>query len=224
MTSFPSEFAANQLKKYGWSDGEGLGKNKDGISRPIKASMKFSRRGLGAVHLTARMDESFWSDVYQEAVSRVCDNTSTPSNITTTSVLPKVKFVSAKHDQSRTVEKNQKRRHTKVVFQLGSVLSGSGEHTVSPRDAEVACNNECLVVAATKETPGTSTSKRLKMEENECDSKSTKLGSKESLIKQPLHSLSDTCLLEIGKGRTGHPAARFGIRCGGKLARAAKFL
>ncbi|TPP56807.1 Pin2-interacting protein X1 [Fasciola gigantica] len=42
-----SGFGQQMLKRLGWSPGKGLGKNGDGIEKPIKASAKSDRRGLG---------------------------------------------------------------------------------------------------------------------------------------------------------------------------------
>jgi Pin2-interacting protein X1 len=36
------------LEKMGWSEGKGLGKNKDGITEHVKAVKKFDSRGIGA--------------------------------------------------------------------------------------------------------------------------------------------------------------------------------
>ena len=43
-------FAENQLKKFGWTKGEGLGKNSDGISNAISVQMKNNTTGLGSVN------------------------------------------------------------------------------------------------------------------------------------------------------------------------------
>lgn len=41
-----SSFAKNQLEKYGWKEGDGIGKTNQGISDPIKASYKFDNSGV----------------------------------------------------------------------------------------------------------------------------------------------------------------------------------
>ena len=43
-----SSFARRQLEKLGWKDGEGLGKNRDGISTHIRAVKRQDEVGLGA--------------------------------------------------------------------------------------------------------------------------------------------------------------------------------
>ena len=41
-----SSYGENLLKKYGWNEGQGVGKNNQGIVNPIKASLKFDTAGV----------------------------------------------------------------------------------------------------------------------------------------------------------------------------------
>uniref|UniRef100_A0A182QUC2 G patch domain-containing protein 4 n=1 Tax=Anopheles farauti TaxID=69004 RepID=A0A182QUC2_9DIPT len=63
------DFARNILEKYGWKDGEGLGKNSDGMKEPIKASLKFSKIGFGAE--TVDSGNNWWERVYNDASSNI---------------------------------------------------------------------------------------------------------------------------------------------------------
>ena len=47
-----SKFAENQLKKYGWKEGDGIGKDNQGIVQPIKASLKFDQSGVNKTTTT----------------------------------------------------------------------------------------------------------------------------------------------------------------------------
>ena len=50
--------------------GEGLGKNSQGISEPIKASLKFDKTGVG--HDPAKeFTSSWWDDAYKQAANNV---------------------------------------------------------------------------------------------------------------------------------------------------------
>merc|ERR1712226_1467842 len=58
------------LKKHGWKSGEGLGKHSQGISKPIKASLKFDKAGVG--HDPAKeFTNSWWDDAYKQAADNV---------------------------------------------------------------------------------------------------------------------------------------------------------
>jgi hypothetical protein len=41
-----SSYGENLMKKYGWNEGKGIGKNDQGIVNPIKASLKFDTAGV----------------------------------------------------------------------------------------------------------------------------------------------------------------------------------
>ncbi|XP_055618856.1 G patch domain-containing protein 4 [Toxorhynchites rutilus septentrionalis] len=60
------DFAKNVLLKFGWKEGDGLGKNSDGIAKPIKASFKFNSAGLGA-DPAKDLTNNWWDRVYSEA-------------------------------------------------------------------------------------------------------------------------------------------------------------
>lgn len=64
------DFAKNILQKYGWKEGDGLGKNTDGITAPIKASLKFNTSGLGAAP-AKDLTDNWWERVYNDAASNV---------------------------------------------------------------------------------------------------------------------------------------------------------
>ncbi|KAL5962517.1 G patch domain-containing protein 4 [Taenia solium] len=117
VSSRPSDFAVNQLKKFGWSEGDGLGKNKDGILKPIKASMKFSRRGLGATYQNKQLDEFLWSDVYQEATSRVSVSAGVRKKHSNVFIWPEVKFVSAEEFRVDACSNCQKKELANIDLQ-----------------------------------------------------------------------------------------------------------
>lgn len=63
-------FAEKILLKQGWKSGEGLGKNSQGISEPIKATLKFDKAGVG--HDPAKeFTSSWWDDAYKKAANNV---------------------------------------------------------------------------------------------------------------------------------------------------------
>ncbi|KAL7062840.1 hypothetical protein AAHC03_0276 [Spirometra sp. Aus1] len=224
MGKSDSSFATRQLEKYGWKAGEGLGKRKHGICAPIRASMKFSRRGLGCAY-TPAPEEAFWSSVYETAISQI-------GNVESSGLINDQGKASASPDLHRTDNiDNTLRRLTssetssptktivkipKVNFQRQSVLNGGIETplpdvNMPPAPPLHQTNSAGASEEAVKQAP-----------EKEPISQESK--SSRSLYKQSLFSLSESSLLKLGAGRTGHPAARFGMRCGGKLSRAAKFL
>uniref|UniRef100_A0A182JBU2 G patch domain-containing protein 4 n=1 Tax=Anopheles atroparvus TaxID=41427 RepID=A0A182JBU2_ANOAO len=63
-------FAKSILQKYGWKEGEGLGKNSDGITVPIKASFKFSNTGIGTDQ-AKDLTDNWWERVFNDASSNL---------------------------------------------------------------------------------------------------------------------------------------------------------
>lgn len=64
------DFAKNILQKYGWKEGDGLGKNSDGIVKPIKASFKFNSSGLGSDQ-AKDLTNNWWDRVFNEAANNI---------------------------------------------------------------------------------------------------------------------------------------------------------
>ncbi|CAF0720939.1 unnamed protein product [Brachionus calyciflorus] len=58
-----SKFAENQLKKFGWKEGDGIGKNNQGMSAPIKVSLKFNTTGVG-FNLAEQFTNNWWENLY----------------------------------------------------------------------------------------------------------------------------------------------------------------
>ncbi|XP_014283356.1 G patch domain-containing protein 4 [Halyomorpha halys] len=64
------DFGQKLLKKYGWSEGEGLGKNSDGIKEAIKPKRKTNNLGLG-YKLGSEFKDNWWENVYDNAASNI---------------------------------------------------------------------------------------------------------------------------------------------------------
>jgi len=65
-----TSFAKRQLEKCGWSEGEGIGKNKQGIVKPLKASLKFSNSGLG-YDITESYSTGWWVDMFNASAKNI---------------------------------------------------------------------------------------------------------------------------------------------------------
>ncbi|XP_066137787.1 G patch domain-containing protein 4 [Euwallacea fornicatus] len=63
-------FAKKQLEKYGWTEGKGLGRNEDGISKAIKPKLKFDNFGLGH-DIGAEFTNNWWERVYNTTANNL---------------------------------------------------------------------------------------------------------------------------------------------------------
>eukprot|EP01029_Cantina_marsupialis_P001322 TRINITY_DN110_c0_g1_i1.p1 TRINITY_DN110_c0_g1~~TRINITY_DN110_c0_g1_i1.p1 ORF type:complete len:226 (+),score=82.89 TRINITY_DN110_c0_g1_i1:31-708(+) len=66
-----SDFAKKQMEKYGWKEGEGLGKNKDGIKTHVKTSKKDDSRGIGCTENPHEFDAMKWFDICNQTLKQV---------------------------------------------------------------------------------------------------------------------------------------------------------
>ncbi|KAJ2615861.1 hypothetical protein H4S08_001055 [Coemansia sp. RSA 1365] len=64
MATVPS-FAERQLAKYGWKQGEGLGKGREGIKRAITVSRRTDNRGVGTD--ASQWNSNWWEHLYNKA-------------------------------------------------------------------------------------------------------------------------------------------------------------
>jgi hypothetical protein len=69
MPGINSKFAESQLKKYGWSKGDGLGKNKQGIKKAISVGIKNDTNGLGKD--TDSWGFAWWDHVYNKSAANM---------------------------------------------------------------------------------------------------------------------------------------------------------
>mmetsp|Transcript_23310 Transcript_23310/g.48494 ORF Transcript_23310/g.48494 Transcript_23310/m.48494 type:complete len:240 (+) Transcript_23310:476-1195(+) len=67
-----SSFAEKMLKKMGWKKGEGLGKDKQGISTHIKASKRKDEEGLGAEKIqAAEFGDTWWNGALEKTMYKM---------------------------------------------------------------------------------------------------------------------------------------------------------
>lgn len=65
-----SDFARQQLVKYGWSEGKGLGKHEDGIAKPLRAKPKMNRMGVGC-NSGDEFTVKWWEHVFDKAAAKI---------------------------------------------------------------------------------------------------------------------------------------------------------
>ncbi|XP_065372047.1 G patch domain-containing protein 4 [Calliphora vicina] len=65
------DFARKILLNCGWKDGDGLGKKRDGIAKPLRATLKFDNAGFGADQAASDFNNHWWERVFNEAATNV---------------------------------------------------------------------------------------------------------------------------------------------------------
>lgn len=66
-----SAFAQKQLEKMGWTSGQGLGKNKQGMSSHIKVKKREDDVGLGHVKHELQTQQQWWNDSMGDVLSKL---------------------------------------------------------------------------------------------------------------------------------------------------------
>ncbi|KAI9318966.1 hypothetical protein BX666DRAFT_1409225 [Dichotomocladium elegans] len=69
LDNWNDSFAKNQLEKYGWQKGEGLGKNKHGNTKHIAVTIKNDTKGIGGNQ--QQWDFAWWDHLYNKSAKAV---------------------------------------------------------------------------------------------------------------------------------------------------------
>eukprot|EP00088_Acartia_fossae_P022231 TRINITY_DN23488_c0_g1_i1.p1 TRINITY_DN23488_c0_g1~~TRINITY_DN23488_c0_g1_i1.p1 ORF type:complete len:400 (+),score=137.45 TRINITY_DN23488_c0_g1_i1:120-1202(+) len=104
MTGVGAEFAWRLMKSQGWSDGDGLGKARQGRRDALKPKLKFDQHGLGHDR-AAEFEFHWWDHVFNSAVKGVSVSNSESGEIT----------VQFKADKSEISAKKLRRRMQKEM-------------------------------------------------------------------------------------------------------------
>lgn len=65
-----ADFAKNQLERHGWSEGKGLGKEEQGISKAIKVNVKTDLAGVG-FDAGSQFSFQWWDHVFNKAAKSI---------------------------------------------------------------------------------------------------------------------------------------------------------
>lgn len=94
------EFGKKQLEKYGWREGEGLGKKKDGIAKAIKPKLKFDKGGLGHDFFDD-INNTWWQRVYDEAAKNIITKKNSDDSVVLETVDNSIEITTKKKKSKR---------------------------------------------------------------------------------------------------------------------------
>ena len=68
---FNSTFGAKILEKFGWKEGEGLGKSKNGITEAIQIKRREENMGLGKTKKEVMWNDKWWEQSYNNILKDI---------------------------------------------------------------------------------------------------------------------------------------------------------
>ena len=68
---FNSAFGAKILEKFGWKEGEGLGKSKNGITEAIQIKRREENMGLGKTKKEVMWNDKWWENSYNNILKDI---------------------------------------------------------------------------------------------------------------------------------------------------------
>ena len=68
---FTSAFGKKIREKFGWKEGEGLGKNKSGITDVIQVKRREENKGLGKEEKKENWNDKWWENTYDKVLKNI---------------------------------------------------------------------------------------------------------------------------------------------------------
>jgi len=125
------EFAERMLRKYGWDDDKGLGKDNQGMKTAIKPVLKFDTRGVGCNQKDEYSSEfKWWEHSYNRAAQKVSESLDQPEK----------KDKKRKHNDDKEEKTAKKSIYSR--FEKSSVLMGNKEESLREEKEPVVTENK----------------------------------------------------------------------------------
>jgi hypothetical protein len=103
-------FGKKLLEKYGWNEGQGLGKDNQGISKTITPLTQTTTKGIGAGQASF---VNWWDDLYSNTLSKI-NSVNGQCKENTSSTDKSVKEKSKKEKKEKREKKSRKHREREV--------------------------------------------------------------------------------------------------------------
>eukprot|EP00127_Corallochytrium_limacisporum_P007489 Clim_evm11s253 gene=Clim_evmTU11s253 len=197
-------FAYKYMQNLGWSEGKGLGREKQGNDRAVRAEIKRDVGGIGFKRGPGG-DEGFhwWDHVFRQAAGGV-----NVGDVGEESSRADINFTTKRPE---TLEKIETARKDNGGFVFGRFVKSKNEYTATKDTKREAPKPEV--------SDDSSDSDR---EDDSDDNMRTAPSSSSPIKATSLFGLTDEELLRLCGGRTAHKAARHGLKLSAKLERVAR--
>jgi len=212
-----AQFAQNLMKKYGWSEGAGLGKREQGRHAPVKVSMKMDKTGLGSKP-GEEMANPWWAKAFNKHCKKIrrrnadSEDSEVSSDSDSDSVddmggVQEYDNVGRKINSTRAV--SMRIRNARKQFYNNFISSGTlkGDPSIT-RDRDAKKRRIALRLKQLKQYKKDKIEKAERQNNPPTEKNSTTFA-----------GMTNDQMFKACNGRTAHRAAKFGLGLGGKLAR-----
>ncbi|BES97140.1 G-patch domain [Nesidiocoris tenuis] len=132
-------FARNLLEKYGWKDGEGLGKEKNGSTTPIRTKLKLNSHGVG-YNPGEEFTNNWWERVFNDAAANIHPIKGQNGAVIQTEIKGSVEITTKKKKKRRKIDEGQ----GYGSFVKKSCLNGNETVQVTDSSSEDEPNSEVI--------------------------------------------------------------------------------
>lgn len=200
------DFALNQMKAMGWSEGKGLGASENGITTAIKPSTQKDTRGLGfTIEDSIQLKNQWWSEAYNAARKGL----KSELKITSVGVMVKAK----KQDSNGNECSSDTKKGYSERFVSAGVLNNKKK---SEDEADESLREDEAIKSEKRKKKKRKHKAGQKEEINTCADDDDDSGT--ANIEMPT-SINFNEVFKEAKGMTCHKAARLGIKMCGKMKR-----
>jgi len=213
-----AHFAQTLMKKYGWSEGAGLGKREQGRQAPVKVLMKMDKTGLGSKP-GEEMANPWWAKAFNKHCKKIRRRNADSED----------SDVSSDSDESDSEDENE---GAQEFDNVGRKINSKRAVSMRIKNARKQFYNNFISSGNLKGDPSIMRNADGKKRRIALRLKQLKQYKKDKIEKaerqknpsteknsSTFAGMTNEQMFKACNGRTAHRAAKFGLGLGGKLAR-----
>ena len=149
---FKSDFGSKILEKFGWKEGEGLGKNKSGIKETIQIKRREENIGLGKKKIKEKWNDTWWENSYNNILKNIKGekNKKIEENSSDEEEEEKLKRSRKNSERKKSLSNNSNNNRKKSLNSrknsIGSVKSTNSKKNYNKNDKKIKSKREVIYI------------------------------------------------------------------------------
>jgi len=147
---FKSDFGSKILEKFGWKEGEGLGKNKSGIKETIQIKRREENIGLGKKKIKEKWNDTWWENSYNNILKNIKGekNKKIEENSSDEEEEEKLKRSRKNSERKKSFNSNNNRKKSMNSRKnsIGSVKSTNSKKNYNKNDKKIKSKREVIYI------------------------------------------------------------------------------